>query len=172
VDDDVQAEIKRLAAPTRAPSFWAYLWEKNYWVYFNVPSGFFLWIFTIVYFQVWWASLIVGILFGAAVGNAIGSWRLWKKRVQWQRENEAWVEKMSTGTRPFPRDLAWTMFNLVEEGKTPVAAKVMLGYLEATDPQFRRLSEEWDALPEEEKKRRQAEAMAQADADIAREKEG
>jgi hypothetical protein len=140
---DVQGEIERLRTPPPpVPSFWRYLRETNIWAYYNVPMSLIGWVVVVIYFQSWWASVLVGVLAGAAIGNAGGSWGLWRERRQMDAERAAWVERMSTGDRAFPRDLAWTMANLIREGKTHVAAKIALDYFAATDPKLRRLIEE------------------------------
>lgn len=165
-DEELQAEIKRLATPARAPSFWRYLLDKNVWVYYNVPTGLVAWLFAVFYFHTWWVSLLVGVFYGAILGNAVGSWRLWRQRVRWQRKDEEWVTRMSSGPHPFPGELAWTLLHLINEDKTHVAARVALDYLTATDPECRRWVEEFDALSPEEQERRRREALAFADEDI------
>lgn len=168
---DPQAEVKRLATPTRAPSFWRFLWEKNYYVYFNVPMCVALWVISFAYFQTWWMTLLVSALFALTSYNVGKSFALWRKRVQWQREDEEWVTRISSGPRAFPAELAWTMLHLINEDKTHVAARVALDYLTATDPETRRWVEEFKALPQDEQDRRSAEALAIADDDIRRKKQ-
>lgn len=156
------AELERLASPPPpVPSFGRYLREANAWAYYHAPVAVSLWFFTVFYVQVWWTSLLVGVLAGASVGNVIGSWRLWRQRVRAELEESAWVDKLTLDGVPL--HIAQAMSNFVREGKTHVAAHLMLEWMRATDPEARRWMEEFDALPEEEKKRRQDEAMREID---------
>jgi hypothetical protein len=167
---DVPAEVKRLTSPDPVPSFWRYLREKNPWTYYNVPAGLLLFVGMLVFYPTWWASLGSGMLLGAAVGNGIGSWRIWRRRVAWAREDAAWVARLSSGEKPFPEDIAWAMVHFINEDKAHVAAHIAIDHIKATDPEAREWFDEFDALPEEEKERRRREAIAQADEDIRKEK--
>lgn len=124
----MEAEAERLKTPVQSPgSLWRYLWNKNPYVYYNVPAIFLAEVVELVYFPgVWWAASVVGIMLGLVAWNTsqtIENWR-WRRRVA--REANAWVERVTTGARPFPRDLAWALWNLIQEGRQNVAMMLAL----------------------------------------------
>lgn len=164
-------EVKRLISPPPpVPSFWRYLRDKNPWAYYNVGMSLLGCIAAVVLLNYRWMAIGFGLILGVSLANVWASYGVYKRRVALQREREAWVEKLATRERGFPRPIAQAMSNFIEQDKAHAAAALAIEYLKMTDPEARRHFEEFDALPEDEKERRRAEAMAQADADIARER--
>jgi hypothetical protein len=165
-------EVDRLFEPVRAPSFWRYLWEKNHWAYASVPASLVAVVTVDVSGLDWWWSAGTGVLLGLSVENAAESWSHWRQNVQLIRDTAKRVDEWSSGRRGFPRPLAQAIVNLINEDKVPLAAAIALEHLRETDPQARAWLEEFDALPEDEKKRRRDAAIAMADEDISKNTEG
>lgn len=72
------------------------------------------------------SSVLYGVV-GWFAGRAIG---LWQAAVAKARRAHEWVDELSTGDKPFPRDIAWIIFHLINDDRAHVAAAIALEFLE------------------------------------------